>query len=55
MNLTPLNRDIEIQLIMKLNGIEIGLYKVKNTLVQSGICLILIFTGAEAFIYKLFH
>jgi len=55
MNLTPLNQDSEIRLIKKLTDIEIGLYKVKNSLVQWGICLILILTGAEAFIYKLFH
>ena len=33
MNLTSPNRDSEIQLIKKLNEIEIGLYKVKNSLI----------------------
>jgi hypothetical protein len=55
MNLTPLNRDSEIRLIKKLNDLEIGLYKVKNSLVQWGISLILVLMGAEAFFYKLFH
>jgi hypothetical protein len=32
MNLTP-NRESEIGLIKKLNEIEIGLYKVKNSLI----------------------
>ena len=54
MNLTP-NRESEIGLIKKLNEIEIGLYKVKNSLVQWGISLILVLMGAEAFFYKLFH
>lgn len=55
MNLTPLNQDSEIRLIKKLNDLEIGLYKMKNSLVQWGLCLVLILTGSEAFIFKLFH
>lgn len=54
MNLTP-NRDSEIQLIKKLNEIEIGLYKVKNSLILGGICLALIFTGLGAVFHKLLH
>ncbi len=55
MNVTPFNKDSEIRLIRKLNDLEIGLYKVKNSLVLWGIGLVLILTGAEAFIFKLFH
>jgi hypothetical protein len=55
MNLTSPNRDSEIQLIKKLNEIEIGLYKVKNSLMLGGICLALIFTGLGAFFHKLLH
>ena len=55
MNLTPLNKDSEIRLIRKLNDLEIGLYKVKNSLVQWGISLVLILTIAETIIFKLFH
>ncbi|WP_342220198.1 hypothetical protein [Rickettsiella endosymbiont of Miltochrista miniata] len=55
MNLTSPNRDSEIQLIKKLNEIEIGLYKVKNSLILGGICLALIFTGLGAVFHKLLH
>jgi hypothetical protein len=54
MNLTP-NRDSEIRLIKKLNDIEIGLYKVKNSLILWGIGLALILTELGAFFYKLLH
>ena len=54
MNLTP-NRDSEIRLNKKLNDIEIGLYKVKNSLILWGIGLALIFTELGAFFYKLLH
>ncbi|MEN9917487.1 MAG: hypothetical protein RLY40_1426 [Pseudomonadota bacterium] len=55
MNLTPSNRDSEIWLTKKLHEIEIGLYKVKNSLILGGICLALIFTGLGAVFYKLLH
>lgn len=55
MNLTPSNRESEMQLIKKLNDIEIGLYKVKNSLILGGICLALIFTGLGAVFHKLLH
>ncbi|HEY2566685.1 MAG TPA: hypothetical protein VGH95_03105 [Candidatus Aquirickettsiella sp.] len=55
MNLAPLNRDSEIRLIKKLTDIEIGLYKVKNSLILGGICLALIFAGLGAVFYKLLH
>lgn len=45
MNQTPLTKDGEIRLIQKLNDLEIGLYKVRNSLVQWEICLVLILTG----------
>ena len=54
MNLPP-NRDSEIGLIKKLNEIEIGLYKVKNSLMLGGICLAVIFTGLGAVFHKLLH
>lgn len=55
MNLTSSNRDSEIWLTKKLHEIEIGLYKVKNSLILGGICLALIFTGLGAVCYKLLH
>jgi hypothetical protein len=55
MNLTPSTRDSEIQVIKKLNEIEIGLYKVKNSLILWGIGLVLILIELAAFFYKLFH
>jgi hypothetical protein len=55
MNLTPSTRDSEIQVIKKLNEIEIGLYKVKNSLILGGICLAVIFTGLGAVFHKLLH
>jgi hypothetical protein len=55
MNQTPFTKDSEIRLIQKLNDLEIGLYKVRNSLVQWGICLVLILTGTEAYIFKLLH
>jgi len=55
MNLTPSTRDSENWLIKKLNDIEIGLYKVKNSLILGGICLALIFTGLGAVFHKLLH
>ncbi len=50
-----LNQDSEIRLIKKLNDIEIGLYKVKNSLILWGIGLALILTELGTFFYKLFH
>lgn len=55
MNLTPSNRDSEIWLAKKLHEIEIGLYKVKNSLILGGICLALIFTGLGTVFHKLLH
>ena len=54
MNLPP-NRDSEIGLIKKLNEIEIGLYKVKNSLMLGGICLAVIFFFFLAVFHKLLH
>ena len=55
MNLNSSNRDSEIWLTKKLHEIEIGLYKVKNSLILWGICLALIFTELGTVFYKLLH